>query len=347
MFSLRTLFVLSCLSPILLYGDPPSLEQIQKYIAGLESPDEEVRGENIRQLEQLGPEGRAATAALIKRLKDKGGFVVRRDRFYPEMGFVERDIRSAAISALKSIGLEAVPDLEAALADDDILFRLAVLQILQELGPKAATAANHVLPLLKSPDPVIRRVALEVIFSMDKNGKIAVPIIRQLIAAGDESGVAGLGRYPNHPDTLALLESALKSADPEVRGEAAHVLSTLPGPSRKIVEMLLPLINDQGPHTVAISNHSSSTRQVRDDVLDGLLEHQAPADKLLPEYWKMLDEGGYEWPADAALQDIPRLIPTPPGTSERIFKHYREAIAFRQQAQKKMRIGTSVLSSVR
>ncbi len=333
---LRTLSVWLCLASQVIYGDQPSPEQIQKYIAGLESPDEEVRGENILQLQQRGPEARAATAALIKRLKDKGGFVDRLDRYYPDRGFVARDIRSAAISALKSIGLEAVPELEAALADDDRLFRLAVLQILQELGPKAVTAADRVIPLLKSPDKVIRRIALDVICGLDQNGKIAMPIIRQLVATGDDRAAAWLGRYPNHPDTLALLESALKSADPAVRGEAAYVLGNLPGPSRKIVELLLPLINDEGTRTVAISNHASTERQVRDEALDGLLNHHAPADKLLPEYWKMLDEKGFDFAVRSELvfQDILRLIPTPPGTGERVFKYYRDAVAFRQKAMK-------------
>ncbi len=281
MLRLRVLVVLALLSPLYAWGQEPNAADIKKLIAGLDNEDASVRGDNIQRLGNLGPEGRAAIPALIERLQDKGRFSPSIDHLSSSFEHGEIMIRGAAFDALGKIGLEAVPALVEVLAGNDVDARYEALEVISKIGPGARTSVSRVASLVSAPEKRIRRAALSALVHIDQDGSVAVPLLQKLIQGDDESlrqyAADSLRQYPKHPQMLSILTRALKSADPAVRGEAARILGNLPGPSERIVELLLPLIHDEGERQVAISNHLVMPRRVREDALEGLLRHQAPS----------------------------------------------------------------------
>jgi HEAT repeat protein len=336
MLWLRILAVAAMLSSLHCWGADPNPTDIPKLLAGLASEDQEIRGENVRKLGLLGPEARDAIPALIQRLKDEGRFVPSLNPDYPGMGFVETSIRTAAMTALENIGLEAAPALGAALSDDDLEFQLALLQILEEIGPRARTELERIKPLVSSSKETIRRVALDTLLHVDRTGNIAIPLLQQLMQGNEknlrQSATRGLANYPQSPLTLPTLATALNSTDPAVRGEAAWVLSNLQGPSNRIVELLLPLIHDEGIRVVALADISWQT-QVRDDVIDGLLRHNAPGAKVLPEFLSILKKREFLNLHDQALEHISRISPAVPGTAEHVFNYFQNAVELRRRSR--------------
>ena len=113
--------------------------------------------------------------------------------------------RRNAVFALSQHGEKAVPDLKAALSDENALVRRAAARALAEIGPAARAA---LLEAAVNSDYLVRRVAL-------------TEVVRQ--------GPA---------EALPLLERALKDPEPDLRLTAVQALAGIQPRSDAIVRML-------------------------------------------------------------------------------------------------------------
>ncbi|MFH1923257.1 MAG: HEAT repeat domain-containing protein [Planctomycetota bacterium] len=149
---------------------------------GDENP--EVQAAAVTALGRMGPDANEAVLPVLKEtLQD-----------------AERDpkVRSAAAVALVRAGAEAIPDLQAALEDENVSIQSAAAGALGQIGPEAVPALQEVL---RGENMYAKFSAASVLGNMKAEAKEAIP----------------------------ALEEALKDENPGVRSAAAEALKKIKG----------------------------------------------------------------------------------------------------------------------
>jgi hypothetical protein len=159
-------------------------EDVASLIDSLKNGDASMRAAAARSLGRPGLAAGEAVPALVEALRDK-----------------EVQVPDAAAAALARVGAVAVPELVKGLKDEEAAFRLAVVQTLGLLGPKAAKAVPALTEALQDSQATVRRYAAVAL------GKVG-PIARQ---------------------AAPTLVEALKDPDAEVRTAAALALRLIQG----------------------------------------------------------------------------------------------------------------------
>jgi hypothetical protein len=90
--------------------------------------------------------------------------------------------QEAAADALGRIGARAIPYLQQALRSPDPLVKKQAAEVLARMGSDAKPAVNDLIPLLDDPDPEIRKVAARTLGRIGPDAAAAVPaLMRTLI----------------------------------------------------------------------------------------------------------------------------------------------------------------------
>lgn len=164
----------------------------------------------------------------------------------PFMGDPDFEVRSAAIDVLVKLGVETVPAMVRALADNNSLVRWNAASVLGRIGPAAKDAVPALVRVLKDPHTVVtvgakkghkvRELAAWALGKIGPEAKDAVPSLVQ--ALGDDNsevrkavvgtlGAIGPAAKDTIPDLLRLFarEDHLRIAErPNFRREVAAAL---------------------------------------------------------------------------------------------------------------------------
>jgi HEAT repeat protein len=181
-------------------------------------------------LGEQGAKAEKAVPLLVEALKD-----------------MQPGVRRAAADALEAIGPAAIPTVVKAfpLAADPQsgVAREEVLKLLKRFGPKAAKEAKGVIEALKSPEPAVRRAAVEFFASL---GPAAVPVLAEALQRNDQTlregalmGLASLG-----PDAIPELVKTLKDKDEKVRVASARALAQMGPKAKTAVAALAEALRD-------------------------------------------------------------------------------------------------------
>lgn len=130
------------------------------------------------------------------------------------------DFREAAIDAVAIIGpaaAAAIPDLTAALRDQDPFVRIAAARALGAIGPAARSAIPALVLALYDPIPAMRMRAAE---SLAKFGHAAEPAVEALIGllSPDQAMERPVDDISLEGEVGALLEDALDGEGPDIDG---------------------------------------------------------------------------------------------------------------------------------
>lgn len=190
-------------------------------------------------------------------------------------------------------GERLVEDLVPMLADSNNSVKLAALNALRSVGPKAQSSLPHVIELLNSEDTSVQLAAAEMIASFPENAQPAVPKLIQLLQRSElESklvavkslGELGASSRAAVPDLVELLQE--DSAD--LRAAAIDSLAKLE----------LDTATLRRPFLAGIVDSDSS---VRYRVYSAIRRQRENAISLLPDLLPLLAD-------ENAKQTLPRLF---------------------------------------
>jgi HEAT repeat protein len=183
---------------VLKYDDPIQA-RLWHLIEICERPFPEDRLHAIRELSQLEAQAKPALSVLTKAIKE--------DK-YP-------DIKKAALAALKNMGRDAVPALNAALEDPETDIRWRAADALANIGPEAAEAVSALASKLDDPDHHVRSSAAN---ALVKIGPHSVPALVAAVRHHDRDVgfrvVDALGKIgPEAAEAASVLVNTLKHPD--------------------------------------------------------------------------------------------------------------------------------------
>ncbi|WP_425617667.1 HEAT repeat domain-containing protein [Anatilimnocola sp. NA78] len=90
--------------------------------------------------------------------------------------------QEAAADALGRIGQQAIPYLQQALRSPDPLVKKQAAEVLARMGSDAKTAVPDLVPLLDDPDPEIRKIAARTLGRIGPDAAAAIPaLMRSLV----------------------------------------------------------------------------------------------------------------------------------------------------------------------
>ena len=143
-------------------------------------------------------------------------------------------------------GAESSPVSDAlqSLKSGDTATRIAVVDRLGELGPKAARAVPEVTALLADADPMVRAHAAQTLSKIGSAAQSAVPALARLIVDPSEEvrreAATAIGAIQPDPQVaVPLLIQVIRDAKPSVRIRALHSLVELGRPAAgPLAEML-------------------------------------------------------------------------------------------------------------
>jgi HEAT repeat protein len=152
------------------------------------------------------------------------------------------ETNQSAVSALVRIGPAAVPDLSAALWDDDTRKRLTALYVLGSMGERAQSAAGAVIVALGDGELIIRRNAATVLGRL--GSRSAIPALVPLLDQDDRElrEAAFLALTELRADAKLLLPTLsrwLRSIDAEQRDFAAWQAGDLGAEAAPAVPLLI------------------------------------------------------------------------------------------------------------
>jgi HEAT repeat protein len=125
----------------------------------LEDADPALRLRAAQTLEEIGPNAKAATPALVAALLGES-----------------KELAEAAGRVLAKLGADAVPPLIEALKDERAAARASAARLLGQLGAPAALPALAALkPLEKDPDPAVQAAAKEALAKIGPEPKRRPP----------------------------------------------------------------------------------------------------------------------------------------------------------------------------
>ncbi len=259
---------------------PLPVEAVPALVEALKDPDPAVRWKVVQSLAGVGPEAKAAVPALIPLLKDDALAKASESYFGEE----------AVAYALIRIGMDAVPDLLAALGDSDFVIRGRVAGVLGRIGAPAKKAVpklrqmlaneNKVLPVLEAAAALIRlgddpRAPRQVLgellrheapgvrwVTLNEIGRLgdrANALTQNVIARLDDADVQVRAMAvetirnlgPGSKAAVPALAKILGSKEPELRVQAALTLEQLGPEAREAAPALAAQLLDRNVNLVA------------------------------------------------------------------------------------------------
>lgn len=214
-------------------------------------------------LGKIGPEAESGVPALIDVVKD-----LATERYAKKNGLVlaeeaEREVHLEIIKALAAIGDGAVPALRSALKSGDGWFRVTMITVLAQMGPKAKPAVPDLITLLQQKgDPtarvlrgpggvdVERAAAITALATIGPLAEDAVPLLVETLRKDPDlmlrQGAAmSLGKIARKPDlAVPALALALKERDLEMRKIAAESLGNFGPAAKEALPSLREILND-------------------------------------------------------------------------------------------------------
>jgi len=276
----------------------------------LTSDDAARRRKALSRLQEIGVESRPALPLIVKLLEDEdssGG-----------LQFPVSSVSWNAVYSLKSIGVEAIPEIARQykkFTDDDLY---TVVRLLADYGPDS----REFLPQLRNAfqnSQEDKSLWLSKISLIDPSGEIALPLIRDAFRNQQdhelrEAAVLSLRRVDpkssrpgpysqairwiegsptDSAEIVKLLIDSLKDEKPEIRAAAIASLGTYPEQEQQIVEQLLLLLDDHAEFQVMISNHLGTLETVSQRAVDVLLSFSSSVKDVSPViiewYWETQD----------------------------------------------------------
>jgi HEAT repeat protein len=225
---------------------PEAVPAVAALVEALKDEGKGVRADAIRSLGRIGPGARAAVPALSAVLAGDGpaedrlaaaealwliaqpaevAAALKRWPMEPRGGW---RVPAALLLWRIDKGPEAVAALADVIAHGKLPDRLAALDAVRWIGPGARAALPALTPALRDKDPYLRTAAALALGRLGRHGR---PAARDLAALlGDEDAhvrlAAALALWQGgDPEGLKRLVAGLRAADPEVRAEAAMLLS--------------------------------------------------------------------------------------------------------------------------
>ncbi len=128
------------------------------------------------------------------------------------------EIRLAGVEALSGLGpraKDATPDIAAMLHDSPRDNRSMAIEALRSIGPPAASAAGELANVLKDPDPELREDAAFALLTIDPHNRAAIPIMIEVLNRPDGMNSGG---------ATAALETMGPEAN-EALPDLAHLLT--------------------------------------------------------------------------------------------------------------------------
>jgi HEAT repeat protein len=188
-------------------------ESVKVVATALKDPEMEVRLAALNSLGYMEDNGAEAIPEIIAMMD-------------AEM-FTGGEQRSM-IYALENLAEKGVPKLVPFLKDKNLEKAAFALQILGQLGPKAAGALGEVKEMLKHENPGIRIAALAAVQSIDNNGEEVLSLIKQ--ATKDEndgvksSAAMSLIMATGHAkESIAYVEEMIKTMKDEDEKEVLRI----------------------------------------------------------------------------------------------------------------------------
>ncbi len=184
-----------------------------------------IRFQALYVLGELGPLAKATAGEVEKAMNREGDDV---------------QVRLEACRAMAAItgeGAKSAPLLKLALGSEDVGLRGLGLQVVGRMGAPGRGFAEQVFPMLDDPEPVLRRLAIAYVGTLDAEGRgPAVPRLAKLLKDGSASvrTAAVNALADSGPGAAAAASDLAKAAtgddDAEVRRTAAAALADL-GPA--------------------------------------------------------------------------------------------------------------------
>ena len=250
----------------------------------------EIRGESAEELEEIGPEAKAAVPTLIALLADEAvcdsglNYIVQ--------------VRDTAEDALIAIGSESVPALTEAVARGKPLVSDGAVYALGQIGPKAQTSLPTVIEAINNgADLNLRRRIVRSLAKIDQTGELAIPVMVESLQDEDKyvrrGAAEALGAYgPRAQRAVPSLLKALQDKEPYVRGGAAVSLGDIRASSDHVVAALILLLEDPSGYYYAVSNDMCDWRTVADDAARALGTVGHDAEKVVPPLIETLRKHG-------------------------------------------------------
>lgn len=193
-----------------------------------------------------------------------------------------------AIETLSEAGAKAVPLLCEALKNEKTDYWACL--ILAQIGPEARDAVPHLVPLLKRPEPEVRK---EAVIALGEIGPAAAPAVPEIVRILNEDELMGvryaaayaLGRIgQKHQAAQAALERSAETDDGVLRVLAVWALVQLNPASEEIEEqaarIILQGLTSDNPNERRIAARAvAESEPVRDEALPGLIAAIQDADE--------------------------------------------------------------------
>jgi HEAT repeat protein len=305
---------------------PPASEAtpLADWLEALKAPDATVRREAVQAIGGLGPEAETAVPALVEALRDDDANV--RAGAARALGAVGPGARSAIPaliealsepgyeltvqdglpsyvpvwftvgSALGDIGPAALPDLIAAVDDEDPRVYGGAAEGLHRLGPEAKEAVGPLIKLLKTGDHSARGAAIHALKGIGPAAEAAVPALVEALDHEDFhtqywacQALREIG--PGAKAAVPVLIRLLKEDVASVRRHAAQALGGIgPGIGEPGLEALIAALQDpldpvREDAAVALGKlgpmAKSAAPALEDALADGPLAARVPGAKSL------------------------------------------------------------------
>jgi HEAT repeat protein len=221
-------------------GDP-----VVYWAEALRDKDLTVRMIAVQTINDMGKEGAAATAALVRALRDPS-----------------KDLRRLAVAALVKVdaGAEYSGALRELLRDAEAGVRAVAANALVQIAPKEAATVPALLPLLKDADAEVRRCTAEALGHLYYKGV-----------------------YQLEPAAARMLQDALSDADELVRAAAALALGLL-HVNEAIPELTAMVRQSRGRARFAAITALGHFRALAKDAVPAIAEVLTEESEVPPEH---------------------------------------------------------------
>jgi len=204
----------------------------------LGDPDPDLRAPSARALGAVGPAARPAVPSLLKALREGG---------YTSAG---QSVSSVLSAALGHMGKQTVPQLVAALDDNDPRVARAAAGALHDIGPDAAAAVPTLIRMLRQGDQAGRGAAIWGLTGIGPEARAAIPVLIEMLQHEDFHtqywSCQALGQIgPDARTAVPTLIDRLRHGLASVRRHAAAALGNIgPDIGREGLDALIEALDD-------------------------------------------------------------------------------------------------------
>ncbi|MDF1665293.1 MAG: HEAT repeat domain-containing protein [Planctomycetota bacterium] len=198
----------------------------------LKDPKRETRLRVTQILYDLGPQGSAATTALVGALSDE-----------------ENLIRQSAKNALGVMGPKAIPILMKGLSAKKAFTRICCAYGLLKADPQSQPALAVLMKEISSKEKWLRREAAGAFFELSPAGDTLFSKLLSAMSAEDmavrEVILRGIGKYGSNANPVLI--KALGDTEAKIREIAAQALGRQPKRSEEVTRALIAALDDAKP----------------------------------------------------------------------------------------------------